>query len=635
MTPDTPVNKIPNYIFLLFFFIVCLALYFNALHHSFIFDDNYLIVDNQHVKYFSISKIFSNDIFYFSSKAGYDFNDKYYRPLLILSYAFEYPLWKLNPAGYRFVNIILQSLNGFLLFLIIYLIFKNKILALLSSIFFCIHPAQVCVVTFISGRSNLLETFLMLSSLAAFIYWLTSKKTAYYSFSLLFFIGALLAREGALLLPLYLFISAAFLKVDKKKIFLSLLPYLMIASVYIILRNIFMPCGKFNIAYLISLRTAGEFLLYSQSFFWQLVLPLSVKVSFLGSNFIFKLIIYLCSFLFFVYLLARAVVKKNMVIIYGLAVYSIGLLPIISLTEILKYFGPVLSEHYVYNSSIGFCLLLAYSILALHFRFPGFSKALFIAVCFYFSILTVLVNYNYKNEISFYKYVLSIDKNNIIARVNLGNAYYKNNDYDSVIREAGKTLQFKPGVWDFYFLLGNAFAAKKEFNKALESYHMALTLNPKSYLIYNNLGCVYNAQGKYSAALEAFNKADEINPESSVVLINIIKLFIRNKEYDKALATCEKLLSISPDKVKELIGIGIYWSEAGYSREGETLFKEALRLDSRAYEAMKSLAALYSNRGDFDNSIFYIKKALEVRPQDKELKESLDKLYKLKAASAK
>ena len=149
-------NKIRNCVLLLFFFSICLVLYFNVLHYPFILDDKYLITENKHVKDLSITKIFTSDVFHVSSEIGYNNTDKYYRPLQILSYAFEYPIWKLNPFGYRLDNIILQSINGFLLFLIIFLLFKDKILALLSGIFFCVHPSQVCLVTFVAGRSNLL-----------------------------------------------------------------------------------------------------------------------------------------------------------------------------------------------------------------------------------------------------------------------------------------------------------------------------------------------------------------------------------------------------------------------------------------------------------------------------------------------
>ena len=624
-------NKIANCVLLLFFFSICLVLYFNVLHYPFILDDNYIITENKHVKDFSITKIFTSDVFHVSSEIGYNNTDKYYRPLQILSYAFEYPIWKLNPFGYRLDNIILQSINGFLLFLIIFLLFKDKILALLSGIFFCIHPSQVCLVTFVAGRSNLLEMFFMLSAMVAFVYCLTSRKNIYYYLSLLLFMGALVTREGAMLLPLYILICAAFLKQDKKKIILLLLPYLMIASLYLILRNMFMSSDKLNIINSAYLSSAISFVLYLQSFFWQLILPLKAKVSLIDNSFVFKTIFYLTSFFIFLYILVKAIVKKKPVILYGLAMYFIGLLPVIRLDESIKYLGPILSEHYVYNASIGFSILLAYFILALRYHHPKASKILFILACSYFSLLTISTNYYYKNELSFYEYASSVSKGDKIFLVGLGNAYFNNKQYDLAIKESKIMLQDDPDAWDAYFLLGNAFLGKKEFDKAVDEYQKALVLNPRSCLIYNNLGCAYEAQGKYVESLEAFNKALEIDQESSGALVNMSRLLIKNKIYDKkALVIYERMLKVSPGNVNELVAVSNYWAEAGFFKEAEMFLKEALRLSPRDYEVMKKLGVIYTNMGNFDASLIYFKKSLEINPQDKELKRMLDECISLK-----
>ena len=136
-------KRLPVFVFLFLLLAICFSLYFNALGNGFILDDRPLIIDNLYVKNFSLQKIFTTDVFHFSSQ-GIDLPSKYYRPFQILSYSFEYLIWKLNPLGYRIDNIILQSLNSFFIFLIIYLIFKNQVLALLSSLIFC-YPSRQCL----------------------------------------------------------------------------------------------------------------------------------------------------------------------------------------------------------------------------------------------------------------------------------------------------------------------------------------------------------------------------------------------------------------------------------------------------------------------------------------------------------
>ena len=136
-------DRIPMFIIFIFLFLICLAAYFNSLNNDFIFEDKVLITENLYIKDWRfIGKIFKTDIFHFHPGRPASFN-KYYRPLQALSYSLDYSLWRLNPAGFRLNNIFIHSLNSLLLFWLIYFIFKDSILALLSAVFFSLHPVHV------------------------------------------------------------------------------------------------------------------------------------------------------------------------------------------------------------------------------------------------------------------------------------------------------------------------------------------------------------------------------------------------------------------------------------------------------------------------------------------------------------
>ncbi|MDD4894479.1 MAG: tetratricopeptide repeat protein [Candidatus Omnitrophica bacterium] len=624
--------KINNPVIFACFFVICFCLYFNALNNDFILDDHFLITGNTYVKNFEIGRIFSTDVFHFHPEDLEDIS-KYYRPLQLMSYSFEYLFWKLNPFGYRLDNIILQSLNSFLVFLVIYLLFKNKTVALLSGIFFCVLPLQVSVVAFISGRSNLLETLFMLSSLAVFISCVIREENRYYYISVLFYIAALLTREGALLLPAYIFICALFLRLGRKKIAITLAPYVIIGLAYIILRNIFMPSDKLGALNSLSFQDIAVYLSYLHNYLWQLILPLSLKIGLLDNNWFLKPVFYFCSFLILAYLLFEAVFRRNKIIAFGLIAYFIGLLPVIKLRDILIYFGPVLCEHYVYNASIGFCAILAYYMAALLDNYNRLGKAIFIAIVLYFSFLTIITTFNYQNEVTFYKYVLSVDKDNTIAHLNLGNAYYVNKDYKQAINEAERVLRLEPYAWDAYLLLGNISRENNELKKAEELYRKAAFLNPKQEIALNNLGLIYKEEGKYADSLAAFNKALAINPESSAVLRNMAELaglFIKNNKYDMAIQVCEKIFSVTPYDAVVFISMGINWAEGGYFKEAELFFKEALRIDPSNPDAIRNLGALYGNMGKFDEAIRYFEMALKINPRDQLTKEFLDNSIKFK-----
>jgi len=391
-----------------------------------------------------------------------------------------------------------------------------------------------------------------------------------------------------------------------------------------------MPSDKLDVLSLFTFQDIIIYLSCLHNYLWQLILPLGLKIELLNNNFVLRPIFYFCSFLIFIYLLFEAVYRKNKVIAFGLIAYFIGLLPVIKLKDILIYFGPVLSEHYVYNASIGFCAIIGYYMSALLNNYNRVGRAIFIVIVLYFSALTIIAGFGYKNELTFYKYVLSVDRNNTIAHLNLGNVYYMNKDYKQAIGEAEKVLRIEPYAWDAYLLLGNVFKENNEFKKAKELYQKAAILNPKQEMALNNLGLIYKEEGKYADSLDAFNRALAINPESSAVLGNMVGLFIKNKEYGKALQLCERILVIAPYDAGELITIGIYWAEGGYFKEAELFFNEALRREPSNPDAIRNLGAMYGNMGRFDEAIRYFEMALKINPQDRTAKEFLDNSIKFK-----
>ena len=83
---------------------------------------------------------------------------------LPISYAIDYNFWGLNPIGYHIVNILLHTLNAILIYIIAKQLIENKIIALLSSLFFAVHPVHVESVTWLSGRKDVLSMSFFLGS---------------------------------------------------------------------------------------------------------------------------------------------------------------------------------------------------------------------------------------------------------------------------------------------------------------------------------------------------------------------------------------------------------------------------------------------------------------------------------------
>lgn len=161
--------------------VLSIITYLNCIPNQFVYDDTSTIVENQLIKdWKNFFTLLNHDYFKYSGELTY-------RPIVTLSYFIDYSLWRLNPMGYHIVNMVLHTINVALIYILMLLLFRQygkrtsshvdqiypvKI-AVLTCLFFTVHPIVSEVVNVISYREDL---FAMIFLIASFIFFLLCKK---------------------------------------------------------------------------------------------------------------------------------------------------------------------------------------------------------------------------------------------------------------------------------------------------------------------------------------------------------------------------------------------------------------------------------------------------------------------------
>lgn len=185
-------NRTSELIITLILLTICIIAYSSSLNSPFLLDDAHMIVENSFIKHPSY---FVN--FFTGFVTSFPIPKGMCRPILMLTFAFDYANGKLNPLGYHIINMLLHFLNGILLYLLLKTLRKNvsKILLLFISLLFIIHPINTEAVTYISSRSDLMVTFFLLSILLLYL-----KEKRFLLFPL--YILSLGTKETALCIPI-------------------------------------------------------------------------------------------------------------------------------------------------------------------------------------------------------------------------------------------------------------------------------------------------------------------------------------------------------------------------------------------------------------------------------------------------
>jgi protein O-mannosyl-transferase len=457
-----------------------------------------------------------------------------YQPLHIFSYAIEYHFFKLNPAGYHAVSIIMHVINTGLVIWLAGLLLENKTGAALTGFLFGINPLRVESVAWASERKDLLYALFFFLSLIYYIRYV--KDTAmqkWFYMSLLFFVLSIFSKTMAASLPPALIIIDLFYKRKfSRKLIFEKIPFFIIAIVMGIV-SVKAAATSESITDM-SKYTFMERLLFAGTnlvqYIYKLFVPVNLSayypypqklsgslppVYFIFPVFSTLLIGYL------MYALKKA--KGNMVWL-GLSFYFISIVLVLQMLPV----GPtIFSERYSYIPSAGIFLLVSYFIIKFFDKENTLSKfknsvvAVMAAYCMVLSYLTFNRCKVWKDSITLFSNVLEQFPYAVHAINNRADAYYRLGKYNEAIDDFNKAIQLNPGYAMSYYNRANCYGQTGRFKESLEDLNNSLRLNPEYGDAYNKRGQANAMLGKMNEAFSDFNKAVKLVPGNPEVYYNL------------------------------------------------------------------------------------------------------------------
>jgi protein O-mannosyl-transferase len=493
----------------LFLFLLTFVTYVNILPNKLFFDDEELIYKNAYVadlKY--LPKYFTENMI-----AGAGKLSNMYRPLLLVTFAFDHVIWGNNPIGFHLTSIVLHGLNSILVFFLLYLLFKNKMTAFLASVLFSIHPSQSEAVIYASGRTDPLFSFFALLSIICFILFIktTKHKTILFSLSCLFSILSLLSKETAVILPFLL--TAVYLNLNKekdwdiKKLLVSIQPFFLFSIIYIVFRLTFLNFSN-------TLNFYTEANIYSQNLLFRLYTFTRVffeylKILFFPKNLIVARSIQIITNPLNPYTIAFAILtsvfmiisimlrRLNNIFLFSFVWFFITIAPVSGIIPI----NNIITEHYLYLPSLAFFLFIGYVftfILKVSDKplVKNLTVFVFIALSGLLITRTIIRTFDWRDAITFYTVSLKQSPWHIPMRNNLAMAYSEAGKTDIAIREYQKVIEIGDYYPNTHHNLANVYKSQGKFKEAEAEYKKALTMNPNFYFSLYGLADLYKLSGE-------------------------------------------------------------------------------------------------------------------------------------------
>lgn len=256
---------------------------------------------------------------------------------------------------------------------------------------------------------------------------------------------------------------------------------------------------------------------------------------------------------------------------------------------------------------------------------------------------------------------LSLDRNNPVLHFNYGLALDSKGKFEDAVREYEAALRSRPGWVEALNNLGIIRLKQGRHTDALEVFNRILNIDPFNAEARNNIGVVLADQGKYNEAIKYYRQAIEAEPkyvkavvnlehaleaighpgdalieleklvklvpDSSEVRIKLAALYLKLQRYPEALEQATRALEWDQDNIQALRIQGAAYRAIGKNAEAQACFEKILSIDPGNFAFYLDLADLHFQRKEYQEAEERILAFLRRKPQDRNAKMMLGRLY--------
>lgn len=544
-------------------------------------DDNGYVIDNELVRTTDLNAHFSE----FEVMGNY-------HPLTTLSLAYDFARSELNAKGYHITNLMIHLAATAMVFLFLWLLFQNGLVAAFGGLVFGIHPMHVESVAWVSERKDVLYGFFYFSACATWMrYLLNQNRMTMYAVTLVLFAMSLLSKGQAVTLPVVM-VLIDWLRGRKfdLKATLEKVPFFLMAVGFGVVAVLAQRESKAiqdipDYTFLHRLLFAGYALF---TYVWKFFVPINLSAFYPYPIKGTVPMPYYIGLVGAVVLVAAAVwfFRKSRWMWFGLLFFGAN---IVLLLQLLPVGSAVVAERYTYVAYTGLIIAIGYIFMngipvgEKVYKLPNYASAgIALVGILFFAVQTnarikvwnnsevlwtnVLAQFDYapnahNNLGSYYQKNDRIDEalhqfNTALyyqqdfpeALINRSDIYRVRGKLDSAIADCTRAIAIDPEYEGAYMNRGIARSIAGQYDSAFADFDHVLQLNPNNPKAFGNRGNLNDMRGRPDLAVQDYDKALALDPAYETVYGNRAGTLYRLKRYDEALRDANKALSITPNQ---------------------------------------------------------------------------------------
>lgn len=226
-----------------------------------------------------------------------------------------------------------------------------------------------------------------------------------------------------------------------------------------------------------------------------------------------------------------------------------------------------------------------------------------------------------------------IGKNGFEYFYNTGIDYFSKKDYENAINYFKSAISQKDVKPQVYYNLALSYQSIKNYDLAIVSYNKFLELNKNDYDGLYNLALTYYLKDNYTKSIEFFEKCVEIKKDEEGIK-SLITAYLSDNEMQKAIDFAQGLLEMPNNGIKlYYFAAKAFENKNSFGREfiyldyAIEMYSKIIEKDPMFFDAYISKSISYAKKGEWENSVSFCQKALDVNPKSYEANNQMGLVY--------
>ena len=570
----------------------------------------------------------------------------HYWPLVYSTFWLEHKLWGFAPTGYHVVNVLLHLANTLLLWHLMRRLTVPG--AWMIAAVFAVHPLHVESVAWVIERKDVLSGLLYLTAVLAWLRFVEEPRSERYALALVLFTMGMLAKSIVVTLPVALLIYHWWKQgqVNGRDV-LRLVPFFA-AGLVITLADLAFNRSKGVGGYDYSiveraLIAAQALWFYAGKLLW----PADLAVIYprwdvdAGDPLAWTYLVAAVATTAALWLFRSRIGRGPLA---GSLFFAVTLSPVLGFVDYSYMQFSFVADRYQYLGGIGVLAVIIGAVARSVRRHAGdelagtpsgvplqtrprsggtspdrwgFTVMVPVVTVIILTALGTLTWRQagiYRDEITFFNYVISHNPQALRAHLNLGNALSKQGRLEDAAAAFRVDVAQNANNADALANLAGTLIKLNRLDEAEPHLRRALEIDPRHATATQNLAALFRKEERHEEALEQFAAVLEIDPDNAQVHVGMGRTLSDMQRYDEAAEHYQSALQITPRSREVLEALGVLHFERRHFAEALPLFQTMVEIDPDNATAHSNLGAALYYLDRSGEALASFDRALELEP---------------------